>query len=222
MKFTKPFVFINVAASLDGRITDWRRRQIRISCDEDMQRVDKLRAESDAILVGIGTVLSDNPSLTVKSRELRENRVKEGKSQNPLRVILDSKARTPLNAKVLSKDAETLIAVSRIAEREKVEELKKRAEVAILGEDRVDLRLLMDYLWKKGVRKLMVEGGGRVISSFLKERLVDQIFVYTGGVVFGEGVSIAEGKISPHVKLELLEVRKLGRGVLTRWRVLTE
>ena len=222
MKFTKPFVFINVAASLDGRITDWRRRQIRISCDEDMQRVDKLRAESDAILVGIGTVLSDNPSLTVKSRELRENRVKEGKSQNPLRVILDSKARTPLNAKVLSKDAETLIAVSRIAEREKVEELKKRAEVAILGEDRVDLRLLMDYLWKKGVRKLMVEGGGRVISSFLKERLVDQIFVYTGGVVFGEGVSIAEGKISPHVKLELLEVRKLGRGVLTRWRVLAE
>ncbi len=222
MKFTKPFVFINVAASLDGRITDWRRRQIRISCDEDMQRVDKLRAESDAILVGIGTVLSDNPSLTVKSRELRENRVKEGKSQNPLRVILDSKARMPLNAKVLSKDAETLIAVSRIAEREKVEELKKRAEVAILGEDRVDLRLLMDYLWRKGVRKLMVEGGGRVISSFLKERLVDQIFVYTGGVVFGEGVSIAEGKISPHVKLELLEVRKLGRGVLTRWRVLTE
>jgi len=103
-----------------------------------------------------------------------------------------------------------------------MEELKKRAEVAILGEDRVDLRLLMDYLWKKGVRKLMVEGGGRVISSFLKERLVDQIFVYTGGVVFGEGVSIAEGKISPHVKLELLEVRKLGRGVLTRWRVLTE
>jgi len=213
-------VFINVAASVDGRITDWSRRQIRISCEEDMKRVDSLRAESDAILVGIGTVLADNPSLTVKSEELREKRVKAGKTPNPLRVILDSKARTPINARVLSGDAETLIAVSERAERERVERLREKAEVVVAGKDRVDLRLLIDHLERRGVEKLMVEGGGRVISSFLRERIADYLYVYTGGIVFGEGVSLAEGMLNPHVKLELLEVKKLGKGVLSKWRVL--
>ena len=213
-------VFINVAASVDGRITDWSRRQIRISCEEDMKRVDSLRAESDAILVGIGTVLADNPSLTVKSSELRARRVKAGKAPNPLRVILDSKARTPINARVLSGDAETLIAVSERAEKERVERLREKAEVIVAGRDRVNLRLLIDHLEKRGVEKLMVEGGGRVISSFLRERIADYLYVYTGGIVFGEGVSLAEGMLNPHVKLELLDVRRLGKGVLSMWRVL--
>jgi len=213
-------VFINVAASVDGRITDWSRRQVRISCEEDMKRVDSLRAESDAILVGIGTVLADNPSLTVKSEELREKRIKAGKTPNPLRVILDSKARTPVNARVLSGNAETLIAVSERAEGKRVERLKEKAEVVVAGRDRVDLRLLIDHLEKRGVEKLMVEGGGRVISSFLRERIADYLYVYTGGIVFGEGVSLAEGMLNPHVKLELLDVRRLGKGVLSKWRVL--
>ncbi len=216
----RPLVFVNVAASVDGRITDWSRKQIRISCEEDMKRVDSLRAESDAVLVGIGTVLSDNPSLTIKSSELREIRTKAGKSPNPLRIVLDSKARTPLNAKVLSKDAKTLIVVSEAAEEERVEELRRRVEVAVLGKEKVDLNLLMKYLWKRGIERLMVEGGGKIISSFLREGLVDYLYVYIGGVVFGEGVSLAEGRIFPHAKLELLDVRKLGKGVLSEWKVL--
>ncbi len=211
----RPFVFVNAAVSVDGRLTDWRKRQVRISCEEDMKRVDKLRAESDAILVGIGTVLSDNPSLTVKSEELRKLRILKGKSPNPLRVVLDSKAKIPINSKILSPDAKTLVAVTEKANVEKVEELKKYSEVVVCGKEIVDLKKLMSILYSMGVRKLMVEGGGKVIANFLREGIVDRIYVYVGGFVFGEGISFAEGRVG--IKVKLKSVEKLGEGVLMEW-----
>ncbi len=211
----KPFVFINAAISIDGRLTDWRRKQVRISCKEDLIRVDKLRAESDAILVGIGTVLSDNPSLTVKSNELRKKRISEGKDPNPIRIVLDSKARTPVNSKILSKDARTIIAVTNKADENRVAELKEYAEIVVLGEDKVNLYSLMSFLSKIGVRKLMVEGGGKVIASFLKSNLVDKIYTYVGGFVFGEGVSFAEGRVNARFKLASVE--RIGSGVVLEW-----
>jgi 2,5-diamino-6-(ribosylamino)-4(3H)-pyrimidinone 5'-phosphate reductase len=208
----RPFVFINAAMSIDGRITDWRRRQVRISCRDDMKRVDRLRAESDAVLVGIGTVIADNPSLTVKSKELREKRIKEGKSPNPVRVVLDSKARLPLNSNILSNDAETLVAVSKMARRDRINLLKDVAKVVVCGEKKVDIPLLLNVLFENGIRKLMVEGGGRVISSFLKEKVVDRLFIYVGGIAFGEGVNLVEGRLDPPVKFELLKAERVGRG----------
>ncbi|MDD3934298.1 MAG: dihydrofolate reductase family protein, partial [Methanoculleus sp.] len=74
----RPFVFVNVAMSADGKISTRERRQVRISGSGDFSRVDRIKAESDAIMVGIGTVLADNPSLTVKSPELRAERVAAG------------------------------------------------------------------------------------------------------------------------------------------------
>ena len=98
----RPFIFINIAASLDGKISDENRKQLRISCKKDLERVDELRAESDAIMVGIGTILADDPSLTVKNSELRKLRVKKGRDENPTRIVVDSKCRIPLNAKAVS------------------------------------------------------------------------------------------------------------------------
>ncbi len=99
----RPFVFINIAMSADGKISTRERRQVRISGNEDFSRVDQIKAESDAIMVGIGTVIADNPSLTVKSSELRAGRRAAGKDENPIRVVVDSAARTPLDADILHK-----------------------------------------------------------------------------------------------------------------------
>jgi len=97
----RPFVFINAAMSADGKISAVKRTQTRISGTEDFERVDALRAGSDAIMVGIGTVLADNPSLKVKSEERREERKRAGKDENPWRIVVDSTARTPVDAERL-------------------------------------------------------------------------------------------------------------------------
>src|SRR5659263_567549 len=89
---TRPFVFINAAMSEDGKIATIKRRQTRISGNLDFDRMDELRATSEAIMVGIGTVLSDNPSLTVKLKERREKRRLMGLEENPVRIIVDSMA----------------------------------------------------------------------------------------------------------------------------------
>ncbi|HIP62984.1 MAG TPA: 2,5-diamino-6-(ribosylamino)-4(3H)-pyrimidinone 5'-phosphate reductase [Archaeoglobus profundus] len=219
----KPFVFINIAASVDGKISNEQRRQIRISSNEDLKRVDKLRAESDAIMVGIGTVLSDDPRLTVKSEKLRLERIERGLSENPIRVIVDSKCRVPLNAKVLNDEAKTIVAVSKQADRNKVKILEDLGiEVVEFGEKLVDLRELMNYLYNIGVRKVMVEGGATLNYSLLKEKLVDEIYVYYGNVIIGgqNSPTIVDGQsFDPPINLELIGVERLGDGVLTKWKV---
>ncbi len=209
----KPFVFVNVAASLDGKISDEGRRQLRISCDEDLRIVDELRAESDAIMVGIGTVLADDPRLTVKSRELRKRRLEEGKDENPLRVVIDSRCRVPIDSKVLNDETKTLVAVSKAADEERVKRVSQRADVVVFGEKKVDLRRLLEYLFSKGVRKVMVEGGGTLISSLISGGLVDEMRVYFAPMVIGgaESPTICDGK-SEIVKCRIEKIERVREG----------
>ncbi len=219
----RPFVFINSAMSLDGKISNDRRERIRISSEEDFGVVDKLRAESDAIMVGIGTVLSDNPSLTVKSEDLRRKRLEEGKDANPLRIVVDSKARTPINSKILSKDAKTIVAVTETADMARVEKLRYKAEIVVFGRDRVDLKKLLEYLYDIGVRKLMVEGGSEINYSLIKSGLVDEIRVFYSGIIIG-------GKLAPSlvsgisfdkpIKAKLKSYEKLGNGIAVTWEII--
>ncbi|MGZ5539270.1 MAG: dihydrofolate reductase family protein, partial [Halobacteriota archaeon] len=88
----RPFVIINSAMSVDGKISTVARKQVRISGKEDMQRVDALKARTDAVMVGVGTVLADDPKLTVKSDILKHERVAKGRTENPLRIVVDSNA----------------------------------------------------------------------------------------------------------------------------------
>jgi len=210
----RPYVVINCAMSADGKIALPSRLQTRISDEEDMRRVHKLRSESDAILVGIGTILADNPSLTVKEKYVKGSR-------NPIRVILDSQGRTPEKAKVLDGRAKTIIATS-----SKCNKIFPNAEVIRCGKDYVDLRKLMRVLYSQGVRKLLVEGGETVIWSFLKEGLADELKIFVGSMVIGGKVSptLAGGKgaksLEEIIPLKLERVRRLGEGVLLEYLVL--
>ncbi|NYT00464.1 MAG: 2,5-diamino-6-(ribosylamino)-4(3H)-pyrimidinone 5'-phosphate reductase [Methanocellales archaeon] len=210
---SRPFVFINAAMSADGKISTYDRRQVRISSYSDMKRVDELRAGSDAIMVGIGTVLADNPGLTVKSGE-----------KNVIRIVVDSMARTPVEAEVISRRAgPTIIAVSESAPLERVEALREKTEVIIVGDDSVSLSYLLAELKNRGIERLMVEGGATLNWSLISEGLVDEIYVYIGDMLIGgktaptlvDGVGLKEP-----MKLELLSVEKTGDGVLVKWRVL--
>ena len=226
MERPKPFVFINAAMSADGKISTVKRKQTRISGKRDFDRVDSLKAESDAIMVGIGTILADNPSLTVKSEKRREERRNARKDENPLRIVVDNKARTPVDAEILNKgEGKRIIAVSKLAVVEDVEKLGEKAEILICGKEEVNLRNLLYLLWQRGVSRLMIEGGATLNWSLISQGLVDEIYIYVGNMIIGgeNAPTLVDGKgfvvEDAMVKLELLSAKRMDEGVLLRWRV---
>ncbi len=222
---SKPFVFINSAMSADGKIATIERKQKKISGAIDFDRADELKASSDAVMVGIGTILSDNPSLTVKSVVRKEKRLANGLPENPVRIVVDSMVRTPTDADILKKGAgRRIIAVSESAPLEKVNELSHFAEIITVGEKRVDLAKLMAELKARGINRLMVEGGATLNWGLISEKLVDEINVFVGNVIIGGRTAPTlvdgEGNKSEICKLSLISCEKLEEGVLIRWKVM--
>lgn len=222
----RPFIFINSAMSADGKISTKERKQVRISGQIDFNRMDQLRAGADAIMVGIGTVLADDPSLTVKSSELKEKRLKAGLDENPTRIIVDSKARTPIDADIFKKgDGKRILLVSESASQEKVTELTKKADVIVTGKDSVNLPEAMGQLKERGIHRLMIEGGATLNWGMISTGLVDEIYTFIGNLVIGgksaptfaDGEGFLEENI---IKLELLDAEKIEEGVLLKWKVI--
>jgi 2,5-diamino-6-(ribosylamino)-4(3H)-pyrimidinone 5'-phosphate reductase len=216
---TRPFVFINSAMSADGKISSIERRQVRISGREDLARVDRLRSESDAVMVGIGTVLADDPGLRVKSDILRSSRVERGLPENPFRIVADSTARTPLNASVLGKGC--LLAVAESAHSNRLDNLSGRAEIIRCGRERVDLEELFSRLYKRGIKRIMVEGGARLNWSLVSLGLVNEIYVYIGAMLIGGNAAPTlldgEGYRKNFPRLSLSNVQRLDEGLLIKW-----
>jgi 2,5-diamino-6-(ribosylamino)-4(3H)-pyrimidinone 5'-phosphate reductase len=221
-----PYVTVNLAMSADGKLSTRERRQVKISGSNDFGRVDILKAESDAIMVGIGTVIADDPSLTVKSPVLKEERLFSGKDENPVRIIVDSKARIPCEAEILHKGpGKRIIAVSKSADPKKVSELGKYADIIQAGDERVNLRNLLEKLAETGIKTLMVEGGGSLIWSLFEDGLVDEYYTCIGNVVIGgeSAPTPADGtgfiSEDEFTKLEIIDVEKIDEGVLLKWKV---
>ena len=221
----RPYIIINAAMSADGKLSTRERRQVRISGSDDFSRVDELRAACDAILVGIGTVYADDPSLTVKSPVLREERKNRKADENPVRIVLDSDAKTPTTADILRKgEGKRIIAVSEKADPERVQALGEYAEVITCGEDTVDLHFFVQELEKRGIATLMIEGGGTVIWSFVSQGLFDELNVYLGSLIIGgktaptlaDGEGFIDESLFPRLTLD--HVGQMDDGVLIRWK----
>jgi len=207
------YIIINCAASVDGKIALKTRRQTRISCEEDIARVHRLRNSVDGILVGVGTILADDPKLTVKEKYVEHPR-------EPFRIVLDSKGRTPENAQVLQGKQKTIIVTA--------EECTRQIGNAIMlrcGKGKVDIEKALRELERLGINRLLVEGGGTVIWEFLKRRLADELIIYLASFVIGgkEAPTIAEGEgassIEEVVPLTLASFERLGDGLLLRYLV---
>jgi len=212
-------VVVNAAISADGKLSSRERRQIEISGPADFNRVDELRADSDAVMVGVGTVVADDPSLTVDSERLRAKRRDAGEPENPARVVADSRIRTPPDAAVLDDAAESFLLVSEAAPADFVQGMDEEgATVITAGADRVDLAAAFERLESHGIEQLMVEGGGEIIYSLFAVGLVDRLSLYVGPVVIGgrEAPTLADGDgfVSNFPELTLEEVRRLDEGVL--------
>ena len=210
----EPFLILKVAATLDGKIATRNGESQWISGEASRRFVHRLRNQVDGVIVGIGTVLKDDPMLTA--------RVKGGKDS--YRIILDSRLRIPENAKVIEiSPSRTIIATTELAPGEKVERLEKKGvRVLILDskKGRVDLKPCLLKLGEMGLMSLLVEGGSQINGSFLDEGLIDKIFLFLSpkligdpqalGIFGGHGVS----SLKQAIPLNELKVRRMGEDLL--------
>ena len=200
-----PFVWLKLAMSLDGRIATAGGESRWITGEASRQRGHVMRDQVDGILVGIGTVLADDPQLTARL---------SGGGHNPCRIVLDSQARTPLSAKILRDSAApVLIAVTDTAPAERVTALKQAgAEILCCGAGaRVDLQRLMQQLGEREICSLLVEGGGTVNFAFLQAGLIDKVTAFLAPKLLGGrkalGAVAGEGFLHLTDAVELTDVQ---------------
>ena len=184
MKTGLPFVTLKFAQTLDGRIASATGDSRWISSESSRRLAHRLRSLHDAVLVGVGTVLADDPELTVRQVEGR----------NPLRIVADSRLRIPLSARVLREQdvAPTIIATTSRADAEKLPSLREMGvEVLTVDEDEkgeVDLKGLLRILGGRGISSILVEGGASIITSLLHQQLVDKVIVFIAPKIMGRGI----------------------------------
>jgi diaminohydroxyphosphoribosylaminopyrimidine deaminase/5-amino-6-(5-phosphoribosylamino)uracil reductase len=203
----RPLVTFKYGASLDGRLAAVDGSSRWITCAESREDVHRLRAESDAVVVGSGTQRIDDPHLAVRHVE----------GKQPTRVVVDSKARTPATARVVDDVAPTMIAV---AEDAHAEHLAGLATVLRLprSDAGLDLEALLAALAERGLMKVLLEGGPTLAGSFVRQGLVDRIVGYVAPVVIGgDGLPMLAGPGAPSIDLAqrftITEVARIGTDI---------
>ena len=183
----RPYVILNVAMTADGKTDTVARRGSAISSPLDRQRVDRLRASCDAVMVGGRTLTGDDPNLTVKSPALRAERVRRGLEENPVKVGVITNAVLPTGSRFLSAGpARIVIFTTTRTDPSQVERLSGQGvQVFVMGERRVDLKGALQCLKEQGIHRLLVEGGGTLNEELLRLNLVDEISVYIAPLIFG-------------------------------------
>lgn len=203
--------------TVDGKIAT-ENSSMKISGEQDLIRVHELRKKYDAIMVGINTVIVDNPKLTI-------HKIKASKKDNPIRIIIDSKGRTPSDALVLNNDAKTIIIVSKKAPKKNLEKLEKKCDILVCGNEQVNLKEAMRKLYLKGIHSILLEGGSTLNFSMFKEGLIDEVSICIGSKILGGSTSktFVDGEgFEPEncVKLELKNIEKIDNDVVLSYNVL--
>ncbi len=210
----QPYVTLKYAQTIDGRIASATGHSRWVSSPASRTFAHQLRSTHDAILVGIGTVLQDDPELTVR----------HVKGRNPARIVVDSHLRIPLTAKILREQekAKTIIAHTRWADPEKIKPLLDKGVETLLveenGDQRVNLKELLPALGRKQLASLLVEGGSSVITSLLKDKLADRLAIIVAPKILGQGIEAVADlgikSMDEAIKLNIRKVYRLGGDIV--------
>lgn len=178
----KPFVILKTGMSLDGKIATRNGDSKWITSEESRAYVHQIRDQVDAIMVGIGTILKDDPQLTT--------RLPAGPGNDPIRIIVDSSAQIPVSCKVLNQQssAETIIATTTKASPEKISLLEAKGARILVVEEKnghVNMHKLMDQLGKLEITSLLVEGGSSINGAVIRDKLVDKVFFFIAPKIIG-------------------------------------
>ena len=212
MRMGRPYIRSKLAMSVDGKTAMASGESQWITSQDARQDVQKLRAQSSVILTGIGTVLTDDPSLSVRPGDWYP----QGELvRQPLRVVIDSNLRIPLNAKILNSEAETLVVSIKPSD-------KKGVNVMVIQADRghVDLKKLMNRLAEREINDVMVEAGSKLNGALIQAGLIDELVIYMAPKLLGDSAQglfhlPALQKMSQNIALNITDIRAVG----SDWRI---
>ncbi|WP_299179983.1 bifunctional diaminohydroxyphosphoribosylaminopyrimidine deaminase/5-amino-6-(5-phosphoribosylamino)uracil reductase RibD [uncultured Neptuniibacter sp.] len=213
-----PFVRVKMAASLDGRTAMASGESQWITGPDARSEVQRLRAQSDAVLTGIGSILQDDSALTVRAQQLGIDNAEEIAQRQPLRLVLDSTLRMPLDAKILQQPGRTVI-VTASENKSRIEALREvGAELLLMPESkgRIELRPLLSWLAEtEQCNELLVETGATLAGAFIEQKLVDEIQLFMAMKLMGSDArpvfSLPLNAMSEQINLTLLDSRMLGQ-----------
>jgi len=222
----RPYTLLSCGMSIDGYLDSATVTRLALSNDADFDRVDSVRAGCDAILVGAATVRNDNPRLLVRSPERQAARVARGLCPSPIKVTVTGQARLDPHADFFATgETEKIVYCATDA----VDEARVRfAAVATVvdGGQPVEMRRVSEDLYARGVRRLMVEGGGTVHTQFLTGDLADELHLVVAPLFVGDSRArrfVSDGRFpwNPERRATLAEVRQIGDVVLLRYALST-
>ena len=219
----RPYVTLSCAMSMDGYLDSAAPRKLAMSCPADFDRVDQLRADSDAILVGASTVRRDDPRLLVRSEDRRQERMAAGLPRSPMKVMVTATGDVPPDAAFFTAgDAAKVVYCARSSAGPTRELLGELATVVPLGDDCVTMAEVVQDLARRGVERLMVEGGGTVLTQFLIDELADELQLVVAPFFVGESGAprfVGPGRFpwNPARRATLADTYRIGDVVLLRY-----
>ena len=212
IKEKSPYITLKIAQSIDGKISISKKEQTWLTGKESVKYVHKLRSEYDAVLVGAGTIKSDNPLLTVR----------KFKGRNPIRVIIDGKLSIPVNSKVIecSDPQKTIIITSNKSSERKIEWLTAKGirvfKIKSSSNNQISVKSVMRFFAKQKVTSVLVEGGSEIFTRFLEKNLFDEIIVLQTPKILGKGIGAFNLKKLKRIKLS--EAEKIGEDIKLVYR----
>ncbi|WP_433757898.1 RibD family protein [Nocardia sp. CA-135398] len=214
----RPHVLLSVAVSVDGYIDDASPQRLKLSNAADFDRVDQLRAESDAILIGAETLRRDNPRLLVNSADRRSARVAAGKPEYPLKIAVSARGDLDPELRFWQHGGDKLVYTTHAGAAKLGDRLAGLAQVVPLGVD-IDLGALLDDLGRRGVARLMVEGGTRIHTQFLAADLADELQLAVAPIIVGHAAAprFLGPAAYPERRMGLAEVSQIGDVALLRY-----
>ncbi len=216
MERSRPYVILSAAMTVDGKIGT-KSNKIKISTKKDTIRVHKLRAKMDAILIGKNTLDIDNPMLSVR----------HAIGKNPIRIVLDSHGTIKSSSNILKtcNKIPTIIATTNLISKPNLMRLEKfPLQIIKCGKLSINISQLLKILYKNGIKKILLEGGGTINWSFLKRGLVDELIITIAPYILGgsDSVTLVEGSgfksIFSMKKLKLRKIQKIGNEIVVYYK----
>jgi len=210
-----PFVLSSIAMSLDGKIADEKGKSKWISCDASRAYVHKQRSEYDAVMVGIGTVLADNPMLTTRIQNQKS-------AANPIRIIIDSKLKIPFSAKVLNEPGETILVCTKKANKSKIFQLATKGAKILITKSKsgkVSLVDAMKSLGKLGITCILMQAGSKLNRDALDHKIINKIQIFIAPKLLGKkGIDafhcINLSQLRKKLKLKNSKICRIGKDLL--------